>query len=134
MSNVTLKSPGLSPILAAFSPEPAEPLPNEGDDVVEAYSFNTGDAVAADASASSVPGLPCFNTTSCVAWVSHPYSCIPSSGLMVLMMILYASLGHKIAARYAYGSGRVCFSAACILFETGLGFLQYKAWPALLLS
>lgn len=28
--------------LAAFSPEPAEPLPNEGDDVVEAYSFNTG--------------------------------------------------------------------------------------------
>lgn len=36
MSNLTV---------AAFSPEPAEPLPerSEGDDVVEAYSFNTGD-------------------------------------------------------------------------------------------
>lgn len=44
MSNITLKSPELSPILAALSPEPAESLPNEGDDVVEAYSFNTGDA------------------------------------------------------------------------------------------
>ena len=37
------KSPELGPILAALSPEAAEPLPNEGDDVVEAYSFNTGD-------------------------------------------------------------------------------------------
>lgn len=54
MSNVSLKSPELSPILAAFSPEPAEPLPNEGNDVVEAYSFNTGDARAPDAVAYSV--------------------------------------------------------------------------------
>lgn len=49
MSDVTLNSPQLAPILAAMSPEAAEPLPNEGDDVVEAYSFNTGDLTKAPA-------------------------------------------------------------------------------------
>ena len=89
MSNLTV---------AAFSPEAAEPLPErstEGDDVVEAYSFNTGDLSDGLSAASisiylccSAQKVPCLD-------LSHPYA-----GLMVLMMILYASLGHKIAARY----------------------------------
>ncbi len=41
MSDATMASPVLSPILAALAPDPAEPLPAD-DDVVEAYSFNTG--------------------------------------------------------------------------------------------
>ncbi len=42
MSDATFHSPVLSPLLAALAPEPAEPLPSADDDVVEAYSFNTG--------------------------------------------------------------------------------------------
>lgn len=41
MDNATFLSPVLSPVLDALAPEPAEPLPAD-DDVVEAYSFNTG--------------------------------------------------------------------------------------------
>ena len=42
MSDATFHSPVLSPLLAALAPEPAEPVPSADDDVVEAYSFNTG--------------------------------------------------------------------------------------------
>ena len=42
MSDATFHSPVLSPLLAALAPEPAEPAPSADDDVVEAYSFNTG--------------------------------------------------------------------------------------------
>lgn len=88
MSDATFHSPVLSPLLAALAPEPAEPAPSADDDVVEAYSFNTG--------------------------------------LMVLMMILYASLGHKIAARTKYvGEG----SAACMLgLFTGLVVLTMQRY------
>ena len=63
MSNVTLDSPQLAPSLAAMSPEAAEPLPNEGDDVVEAYSFNTGDwaeAPAARPICIALPAVPAY--------------------------------------------------------------------------
>lgn len=103
MSHGSLNSPELGPILAALSPEAAEPLPNEGDDVVEAYSFNTGDLTKALVAGTLGFGFPCLPTCQIVLCqaLSHVPVYIHCAGLMVLMMILYASLGHKIAARYA---------------------------------
>lgn len=100
MSNVTLNSPQLAPIIAALSPEPAEPLPNEGDDVVEAYSFNTGSLMQAVAARHVCVDLPANLKSNGSS--PHFTMCPSCIGLMVLMMILYASLGHKIAARCAH--------------------------------
>ena len=78
MSNVTLNSPQLAPILAALSPEAAEPLPNEGDDVVEAYSFNTGDLTENPAARPFCIGFACGAYLR--SNVSRPYShshCVP---------------------------------------------------------
>lgn len=81
----------LGQALAPESSPPVEPEPEA--DVVEAYSFNTGTSLHFNGSA----GL-CHAGSLVIMPVSrlHEFFCL---GLLVLMMILYASLGHKIAAR-----------------------------------
>lgn len=113
MSNVTLNSPQLAPILATSAPEAAAPLPNEGDDVVEAYSFNTGDLTEAAAAKPTCIGISCRACSACLpasqVVCQYLIGFLTCAGLMVLMMILYASLGHKIAARCADNPSDCCW-------------------------
>ena len=91
-------------VMAANSSAPAPaPMPDDTEDVVEAYSFNTGMFLDLHA---LVMHSPLCNASISHAPLSrqstHQSSEIdfPGAGLMVLLMVLWSAVGHQVASRY----------------------------------
>ncbi len=94
-------------VLAANSSAPAPaPMPDDTEDVVEAYSFNTGMSLYLPILGHAlVMYSPLWNASTCYAsssdWSTQESSEINvlGAGLMVLLMVVWSAVGHQVASR-----------------------------------
>ena len=96
---------------ASSSPAPVPALPEPVEDVVEAYSFNTGNAFFENIWSAFVAHeghccfcIFCFSVTKTLCVLILPLAppsaaAVHLAGLLVLLVVLWCSFGHHIAAR-----------------------------------